>query len=510
MVMFADSIKSGEIPNWSQGFANYGYPLALIAHQLPAYLGAGLILIGLSPETVFSTIIVVSTLASGIGMYIFISNLLSDKALTQPATNAALLGASVWLLSSYRLMNIYSRGAIPELFAAALIPFLLSSIVLYMRRQRTRYLAAISLLSFLLVITHPMMLLIAAPLILATTISTKWRSVSIVSLAIVIGILVASYYIVPLYLELKYLYLGANGSSIGNDTYLSLKNFFVWRWPYFPIGDHPGPRVGPIQVGVPEFAILLLGYCVSIYLGIKKSLSKATQLLIWVTTATISLTLTTRIAQPLYEILPVLDSIQFPWRFLLPYQFAVSVVIAMLAYKYHMSARYILIGIVILAVFRLPEAYGKNFTITPLTDYQFNQENLHSTTMNPVWVGDTNDYPVTDSLFSIVEGAGTVTIIQEKPSSRIYMLEAETPVRVSFNTFYFPGWQLEVNGQPTETEYQDPNFRGVMTTRIEGGKHELVLLYNDTRVRLFAKLVSLVAIVSFLLVLWLHTRQKNF
>ncbi|MBP7875394.1 hypothetical protein KA012_00165 [Candidatus Woesebacteria bacterium] len=502
MQMFADSLRVGELPAWSQGFGNYGYPLALIAHQLPAYSGAVLILFGIHPELAFKLIIVLSTIASGVGMFAFIHSYLDQRADQIRVNQSALIGAVIWLFSTYRIMNIYSRGAVPELVASALLPFLLLAIVNFFKSYSLKEFLLIFLFSFLLTITHPMMLVLASPLVLAGLLtrmfsqSTKRIALSAgaVLLAVILGVLAASFYVLPLLLELKYFYQGSSVGQISADSYLYLKNMLNWSWPYFPAGDHPGPRIGPIKVGLFEQLVLLAGGASLLTTALRKKSKHDLILIIWIIIALATLMATTFLAKPLYDLLPILSMIQFPWRFLLPFQFATTIIAAILFTKYAPPFKVIALLVCLLIIARLPNIYGKNYISASQTDYQFTRENLHSTNMNPVWVGETAAYPLSDSLFTVAEGAGNLLSRSESPSLRLYVFSGTTSSRIVFNTFYFPGWKLRINGGEREIEYQDPHFRGVMTTRLNPGLSNITLSYEDTKVRLMSKYISATSI----------------
>lgn len=517
MAMFASSLREGELPAWSQGFANYGYPLTLIAHQLPAYTGAILIQTGIPPETVFKLLILLTTAVSGLGMYYFVIAVLSQSSNQALIQRAALFSSLLWLFSSYRIMNIYSRGAVPEVFAAALIPFLLLPLLLFLKTRRLVYLALVIVMTFLLTITHPMMLLTSTLLLIATFISagqfsTKRRLIidaGITMTAVLLGTLIGSYYLVPLVLELKYFYQGTGTHSIGVESFLSLQNIFVWHWPYFPTSDHPGPRVGPIQVGIFELIILAIGVVASLRKLVNQQKQSTKLLFVWIGVGTVGLLLSSVLLKPLYDTVPVLASLQYSWRFLVVFHFATAVIASLLVVRFNIKSQYLYAVIIIIILVRLPEAYGKNFVTLPESEYQFNRENLHSANLNPVWVGDTKDYEVKDSLFSVVEGSGKLVSSVEKPSLRKYQYQSLSDSRISFNTFYFPGWLLSINNTPTVIEYQDPNYRGVMTTSVSSGTHQILLSYRDTKTRSLAKYISLTSIVGVISLLLLYAKASR-
>lgn len=498
-VQYAQILKSIEIPSWFQGFANYGYPLSLVAHQSSAFFGAALIIIGLEPHQVFKIIIFASTVMSGWGMFWFLDNLLRKNLRAQDRLVwAALCGALMWIFSHYRIMNIYSRGAIPELFVSALLPILLFQISTCLARPNTHRLILLAFLSGLLVLTHPMAIITAMPLVVACILSwvsvkkSALRNIFLVSCMGVLGIVMAAYYLFPLVIESKYFYQGSSLSEIGLDTFLDLKNVFVVRWPYFSLTDHPGPRVGPIPVGLVEFFVYLVGVGYALLLVFKRKFHRSIG--VWVFAASLSLFLSTTLSAPFYAKLSFLSSLQYPWRFLLPFHFSASVLTSLLLAQFRMQRYSILALLTILVAMRLPEAYGKNYVDHDVAYYSFTKENLHSTNLNPRWVGETKEYPKQESLLSVIEGTAVVEVINEKASNRSYAVTAKNPVRISFNTFYFPGWRIYLDGIEQVIEYQDPDYRGVMTFEIPEGSYRIDVKYGDTKVRFVSKLISLAAV----------------
>ncbi len=517
MQMFADSLRAGELPAWSQGFGNYGYPLALIAHQLPAYSGASLILLGVYPESAFKFLILLTTMVSSLGMFLLIKTMLQRVNLNeQNSGSGALFGSLFWLFSSYRIMNVYSRGALPELFAAAIIPFLILTLYLFVRDHKSKHLLFTSVLSFLLTICHPMMLLISGPLLLGAVLMGSYKSKKstitlplVAATSVILGVLMGSYYILPLVAELKYFYQGAGIKSVGVESFISWQNIPIWNWPFFSASDHPGPRNGLIQVGIIETAALCTGVLSYFF---DRKLRKNTigrYLIVWVSIAVGTLALSSVYSKPLFDSLPILASLQFPWRFLLAFQFTTAVIAALLLARYRIHSSVFLLLVAAIIFVRLPEAYGKNFVHLPTSDYQFNVENLHTVNMNPVWVGDTKEYPIKHDLFSVVEGSTQILASKEKPSVRTYSVDVATESRISFNTFYFPGWQLLIDGNAADLEYQDPQYRGVMTTRLAAGTRQVSLIYSDTKIRTYAKYLSVLAAAASLIFPLIYSKWIN-
>jgi hypothetical protein len=162
--------------------------------------------------------------------------------------------------------------------------------------------------------------------------------------------------------------------------------------------------------------------------------------------------------------------------------------------------------VVIVVMSRIPQLYGKNYTSYPASFFHSTKDNLHSINMNTIWTGKTEDYPVRKKQVEIIEGNGIISNTILKNTQRQFLVQATTPLRIVDYTFYFPGWEVEIDGKQVPIEFQDEHFRGVITYRIPVGEHKVDMIFADTRVRKVAKLISVVSIV-FLLVLFILRKK---
>lgn len=81
-----------------------------------------------------------------------------------------------------------------------------------------------------------------------------------------------------------------------------------------------------------------------------------------------------------------------------------------------------------------------------------------------------------------------------------YLIEAKVPTQVVDNTLYFPGWQVTVNGQEAPIEYQDQNWRGLITFPVPAGRSEVEVEFTMTGVR---KAAGAITLASFAILLML-------
>lgn len=519
IAQFHRALSDGEFPvGWGDGFANYGLPLGTIAHQIPAYLGGALTFLTHDPLMSFNMLYVVSAIVSAVLMYVFLTRFVSPES--------SLLGSIFYSLAPYRIMNLYMRGAMPEFFSAVWVPLFLIAIHSIVRASK-HYIGWYLMLTVVtagLILTHPMMLVVYAPIV------GIWFMLSIranllvwikVVFAGILAVALSAYYFLPLTIETKYLYYGSMQSQYARNQTTTLDTFINPFWKYNCV--YRNDIFGRCQLtkgGVTETITLLsfTALMASLYVYRKKGVWKKSVLLEhfnrWFTDgkretlalfvifgAMTSLTLSTSLFEPVYERVRFLGNIQYPWRYLSSYLFFPPIALALLfeyvrRFRFSTAVWYGLIIFIVLA--RFPQLYAKNYTQVSIESYYFTPYNLHSLVMNTIWSGDSRDYPVRRDKAEIIEGEGRIVQRDIKNARRIYRINAQSDVRISDNTFYFPGWEVYVDGAPVNIEFQDPYYRGVITFQVPIGDHFVAVVYKDTKVRLLGKIISAGALVLFI------------
>jgi uncharacterized membrane protein YfhO len=65
--------------------------------------------------------------------------------------------------------------------------------------------------------------------------------------------------------------------------------------------------------------------------------------------------------------------------------------------------------------------------------------------------------------------------------SRVESFDSPQPFQAVFHTFYFPGWQARVDGQPAAIA--PVTERGLIGVTVPMGRHHLLLQFGETPVR---------------------------
>jgi len=513
IAQFTDALRQGQFPViWLNNFANYGLPVGLFSHQIPLYVGAFVNFLTNNPVLSSNVVTLIGVVAANLLFYKF--------ARVYVSSFSALLGTLLFSVAPYRILNIYIRGAIPETFSAFLLPLILLSLYALFSKNRLAAFFLLILSFAALTLTHPMMLLIYSFFIfpyfvflLLQSYKRENRQIRIKDVlsrvgfffaALGIGVGMGSYYILPLILEKKYFYFGQYTNLLTND-FLNLSNFISERWAYF-YKDNVFTRGHIVQLGLPETVIIIFSVVLLLVVYLQRKQEKNLSIFVVVLLiGLIGLFFTTSLAVPLYQLLSPLQNIQFPWRMLSVVIFIPPLLLALLTER--IKKKTLIAGLVLLIVaFRIPQLYGKNFTIQPNSYYDQTKENLHSVNMNTVWTGRTQDYPDRPDQVAIIDGTGTITPSAVTHTLRESEVVAQTPLRVVDYTFYFPGWNVYLNGSKVPIEFQDPDYRGVITYSVPKGKHIVKTVFEDTAVRRYAKLLSVGFVV---LVLGLYLLRKQ-
>ena len=102
---------------------------------------------------------------------------------------------------------------------------------------------------------------------------------------------------------------------------------------------------------------------------------------------------------------------------------------------------------------------------------------------------------IAEAPLTVIEGTVNYTVTKRTTTHHEYVLVAKEKSRLAENTLYFPGWRVALDGQPLEVEFQDPNYRGLMTFWVEAGEHLLDVKFSDTKLRAAASLLGLTGII---------------
>lgn len=323
---FSTQFKDGDLyPRWLMGMSSgLGGPSFYYYPPAAYYLSAALSFL-ISPLTHPHYVLAASALLLAIfgafGIYLFCRSYLSRSA--------SFVASIFFLLIPYRIViDLYMRGDIAELASISVIPYLFL-VSRHMGHSSARAFLTTALTTSLIVLTHPLVAMIALPFSFSFKIIDALENPRSLRMLIVycgstfVGMALASFYIVPALLV-------ENSASAGWDLFIVYDSFLFNR----PVSPVPLIATLALAAILASTLIALIGWTTQIALS-----KKYRQISIYFIISSLICTfMLFEISAPVYRIFSPLERMQFPWRYTTILSFFACVALAFL-YDYTVAGK---------------------------------------------------------------------------------------------------------------------------------------------------------------------------
>jgi hypothetical protein len=520
-VQVARCLRQGYLyARWSPDMAHgYGFPLFNFQSPLTAYIAALLNLAGLSWPVAINTTFLLGMLLGCYLAFIFARDLFGRAA--------GLVAASAYLFAPFQAYDVFNRGSLSESFAWAFPPLILWAVHRWLVRGRRRFLllAAFSLAGFIL--THNLFAFLFAPLLagwvlLEGYLARDWRVIGRGALVGLLGLGLCTFFWLPGLTERGWV---QTGRLLGTWVFDYRNNFLDLRQLLAP------PRIADpalINDWPPKALGLLPSLVALLPLARWPRLSRQTRwrvaLLLACTTGFAFLTLPA--SRPLWDRLPLLPYLQFPWRFLGPAAFSIAILAGAAASPRHPQSATgnlrpaIIISLLILG--NLGWFYPRHCppprdtSIGAMIAFERATDTLGTTAKGeylPMWVHRMPEDPALDDAYaagdsivrlrpeSLPEGARVVRA-EYGPVDATVELESPSPFTARYLAFYYPGWRVTVDGVPVPVAPTDPD--GLISFDVPAGRHTVSVRFTETPLRLTADILSILSLVALVAILVIH------
>lgn len=496
-----EMLKLGEFPlrwagNFDQGF---GIPLFTFIYPLPYYI-SGIVSYFVGSIWSLKLVIITSYLLGGVGIYQLFSK--KDRFIG--------LGlALIYLMTPYQFLNIFVRGAVGEIMALGLMPWVLVSFSTFWneKKQSLRWYHPFPLA--LLLLAHNFLGILFGVFLLGYILTQKNNRLSALS-SFILSFGLAAFFILPMVGEKNLLYSFEHQDLTFrySDHFVSLKQLIYSKWDYWysVAGDNDGMS---FQLGFAQIlgSTLGLGYI----LWNRRKASSLYLVLAYLG----SIFLMIARSDFMWRYIPILQTIQFPWRFL----FMPAILTPLLLYpwltsikrpklKYLALIALLLVGFFNVRNYRRPMKF---FDLTEYTDlyrlYYHKTSTTFRTEILPKWSVPAERYKSEDLLVN----AGNMTIdnlttnqlmlattINNKPDNSVG--------RVTILRNYYPGWTA-VMDKKTKIKLT-PTSEGMISMNPEIGVHTYVIKIGNTILEKIANLISVISFMS-LFVVWQKNRHQK-
>lgn len=499
-------LHAGQFPvRMLQSFGNGGgYPLFNYYSPLTYYVSAGLIQLGIHPLNSVKLVFQGAYVLLTIGMYAYL------RVGLQLSRKSALVGAIAAISSAYFNYDAYTRGALAELLGFAMLPWVLGFFELLLKNKKWYSLlgaaATLSIVFLFHAITGIIAVLLLTVIVGVRAVVNKKNALQYIlattKLFAVTGLL-SAWYLLPVLLEKGYVrYSVVDFVKTGyKDAAISMQELLGFT--------SINPEIKPITLGlgISLLLVLCMGLLIKKYL---KNNGKSDSFFVEherVLSYGVSVLVTLFLLSPaswfLWEHSSILQTMQFPYRFL---SFLTCISIAFILTTSTQTLSKIYRGLLLLAL--LGASYQTQYFAQPSGYYfsdRFAAEDLCTTT---TWQQeylpiDTKECIIKDSMPLAVGSEGLETTVSSSEQGKIEVKTNGLAGTIMFTKYYFPGWKVFTDS--TELHAFPTSEHGLLTVEVPEGIHTIKAEYGKTTVQLVSEWISLVTIA----VLTLYATRKT-
>jgi hypothetical protein len=435
-------------------------------------------------------------LASGYSMFLFCRLLFG--------TAGGWLGAASYLYCPYFHVNLYVRRALAEFAAFPFYPAAFYGFARHARDGDRRFLVLGSVAYAAIFLSHNPSALLFTPVLLAFVAFQAWQRRSWTLLlgqlaGIALGLAVSSFSWIPSLIEMKNVHVDRLVTG-----YFDYANHFVqpyqllsMMWGYG--GSVPGAG-DEMSFSLGWSHVVAAAMAVAVVFVMGTATSRRIQAFFGGMAIALCL-LMTSMSSFIWRIAPMLHYVQFPWRSLGVASFCLATVVSaagsVLTTNEFRNVAFVFVLLLLLIVpnWRHPRpGYYFNLNLSEWTPDQIARRGVETTAggeYEPKWVQMTP--PFSESRLSVISGAGTISTVRAEPTQWSADLSIERPSVVEARLFYFPGWEVEVDGGRVEMSIAPVSGRILFP--VPAGRHALTLSFRRTLPSLFAGVVSIGALL---------------
>ncbi len=470
---YSQALADGQFPvRWS-GNLNYGYgsPLFIFYYPLPYIVGSLFRFLGTSFTGSFKLLLALSFVFAPVSFYIWIRRL---------ATPLAAFAASLlYGLAPYHFLDLYVRGDIGELFAFMIIPVIFWSI------EASSVLAG-ALLYALLILSHNAFALLFSPIFIFYAFvrfgyqKTFWKRFA---LMLILGLGISAFFWLPALVEQKYTNINLFVGSTYKGNFPSLTQLIWSPWGFGTKVNAPG-GLSP-QIGLPALFFTLL--------AIVFSQRKQKLFLFGFIVLALGIFFSLKTSSVAWDTVSFLQKLEFPWRFTAISVFATGILAALVLSAQKLRGVAILsIPIIILASLPFVQTTGDD---TKSDDfYRSFPSSTEFGAASTIWsAGDPSAYP--KEPVSVIVGDGKISNLYKGLTAHTFTVNALTNTTILDNTLYFPGWSATVDSKKVPIEFQDANYRGLITFPVSKGNHNIEVRFGDSPIRAVSNIISVASVI---------------
>ncbi|MFZ2153349.1 MAG: hypothetical protein WAV41_04880 [Microgenomates group bacterium] len=503
-------LNDGQIPcRWTPDLGyGYGYPLFNFYPPLPYAVGTLFRATGFTFITTIKLTAALQFIFAAVGMYLL--------AATFYGPIGGLISGLLYTYAPYHAVNVYIRGAMNEAWASVFFPFIFYFAYLAIYRQKRVYYLLLSLSYALLLLSHNPMALTFSPFLGCWILYHLYQSHQLSNLKIYFSLFfsllgslcLSAYFSLPVIFESplvqietmfqNYYYYSIHFASFYQ---LFISNFW---------GDGPsvwGTQDGmPFSLGYLLSLISLTSFILSLYSYYR---TKKINHLIFILfpLSVFSIFLAHERSTFIWKLFPLIQKIQFPWRFLNISTFLFSLLAGSIILHFHHrnNLKIYLLAAIIVVTSLIDLRHFYPVTSGPITDSQ----KFSGLAWTNQVTGGIYDYlpqtaptaprsPAAPYLDSLDPAATKYSLTGQKKGTDwlFFNISLANSATISLPVLYFPNFKLIVDN--IDTPIIPDSQLGRISFKLNSGNHQVYLKLHDTPIRSIGNTISLFSILLFI------------
>ena len=515
----------GQIPcRWvpDMGYG-YGFPLFNFYPPLPYLVGEVFRIMQFSFVDTAKLTFALSFVLSGITMY-FLSKEFFGKW-------GGVISAVFYIWAPYHSVDIYVRGAMNESWGFVWFPLILwTSYRLIIERKRvSSWLIGLALSWAGLLLSHNVMVMIFTPVFAVWVFGfwiqdRNWKKFFQLFSSGVLALGLSSFFTLPAIFEQKYVHVDslvqgyyeyiAHFASIGQLLTARYWGYGASIW---------GPNDGmPFQIGQLHWVLSIVVILFLLISRVKKNKFPNYSLytiLFSLSVGWFAAFMAHQNSTFIWQHIKPLAFVQFPWRFLTLAVFGLSFSLGSLSIllkpfdKVRIVAPSLLIILLVIINWNyfLPQG-GKMGSLTDEQKFSGVAWNMQKTAgifdyLPLTAVRNPKDPP--NGLAEVVTGKGVVVSSDQGTNWATFDINLSTDSVIRINLFQFPNWKVVVDGNTDDVYIPKTEDYGRMYINIPKGNHSVSLNLENTPIRSFSNIISLITWVSLFGYTLLKKKNEN-
>ena len=513
-------LEGDPYPRWFGDLAGgFGIPYFVYYAPLVYYVAEFFLFLGFSQIMAMKCMIILGVVLSGFGTYLFTKRFWGEAG--------AMISAVAYMYVPYRMLNIYGRGDLAEAFAMSLLPFVVEAFYALTVNKRPRDLVFSAVIYGALITTHNCTALIFSTFLFCFIVfisiqEKSLRSFLLALLAVFLAYTLSAFFWIPALYEKQFVNIHmiyTNPALNYSNNFLNITDLFSDRW---TLDGGIGGRNFSFQIGTPH--ILLAFFTLILFSKRNILFKKNNKLRYTVNFLAVSILffifLMLKQSIFIWNILPLVKYLQFPFRLLTIVAFLVSllcggVILYTESSKTGQAIKIITIIIIIAWCGRHISAKGycyvnveTIFTQDFVTKDGGTISAWNTQQMDKIY--DFGEYlpktvkslPDKNLAGRILVSGGEATIQDVNRGMQGYSFEVDAAknTKLVLGSFYYPSWKATVDGKMWELA---TNEFGLIEIAIPEGAHHVCVFFGDSFVRKISCYISLAALVV-LLILYVY------